>query len=506
MARARLTKPRKTPARKKASPAIRKKTAAKRQTQGKKPAARKSAAKRSAATPAARAKAAATRAGGADLDRLQDLVTRARKAGADAADALLAQGTQLSVAWRMGAREKLERSEGHDLGLRVFVGKRQAMVSTNDFSPRALADLAERAVAMARAVPEDPWCGIAEPEMLARSWPDLDLVERREPAAEHLLALCAEAEDAARAVKGVTNSEGAEAGWSRTRVAIVASNGFAGAYERGGYSLSASVIAGQDTGMERDYEWTSAVYESDLMPARKVGRTAGTRAVRRLNPQVPKSARVPVVYDPRVSGGLLGHLVGAINGKAIARGTSFLKDRLGKPVFAKGLRVIDDPHRKRGLRSRPFDAEGLGTARRNLIEDGVLTTWLLDLASAWQLGLQPTGHASRGTSGPPAPAAANLSLAPGKVSAKKLIGDIKSGLYITDLIGFGVNGVTGDYSRGASGFWIENGALARPVSGLTVAGNLKDMFMNLTPASDLAYKSGMDAPTLRIDGMTVAGR
>lgn len=451
-------------------------------------------------------KAASPKVAAAGLEKLHDLIAQARKAGADSSDALFVEGTQVSVAWRMGAREKLERSEGHDLGLRVFVGKRQAMVSTNDFSRQALADLAQRAVAMARAVPEDPWCGIADPDQLATSWPSLDLVDPKEPTAEHLLALCEEAEDAARAVKGVTNSEGADAGWSRSHVAIVASNGFAGAYERGGYSLSASVIAGADTGMERDYEWTSAVYEKDMMDAAKVGRTAGRRAVARLDPKVPKSGKAPVVYDPRVSGGMLGHLTGAINGKAIARGTSFLKDKLGKQVFAKGLRVIDDPHRKRGLRSRPFDAEGLPTTKRNLIEDGVLTTWLLDLASAWQLKMAPTGHASRGTSGPPSPSAGNLSLAPGKLSPKKLIAGIKSGLYITDLIGFGVNGVTGDYSRGASGFWIENGELAYPVSGLTVAGNLKDMFLHMTPASDLVYKSGADAPTLRIDGMTVAGQ
>jgi PmbA protein len=444
--------------------------------------------------------------GSAGLDKLHDLVAQARKAGADAADALFVEGTQVSVGWRMGARERLERSEGHDLGLRVFVGKRQAMVSTNDFSRNALSDLAQRAVAMARAVPEDQWCGIADRDQLATSWPSLDLVDPKEPSAEYLLDLCREAEDAARAVKGVTNSEGADAGWSRSQIAIVASNGFAGAYERGGCSLSASVIAGQDTGMERDYEWTTAVYEKDMMDAAKVGRTAGQRAVKRLDPKVPKSGKVPVVYDPRVSGGLLGHLIGAINGKAIARGTSFLKDRLGKQVFAKGLRVIDDPHRKRGLRSRPFDAEGLPTKKRNLIEDGVLTTWLLDLASAWQLKMEPTGHASRGTSGPPSPSAANLSLAPGKLSPKKLISDIKSGLYITDLIGFGVNGVTGDYSRGASGFWIENGELTYPVSGLTVAGNLKEMFLHMSPANDLVYKSGSDAPTIRIEGMTVAGQ
>jgi len=529
MAKAKQKKSRSVAKKKPAGKAARRKTAPKKKATAKKPVARKPAPKaavrksrdKSSAAGKAIAKLAKTvrksaapaptktvsaNATAKGLDRLQDLIAQARKAGADAADALFVEGTQVSVAWRMGAREKLERSEGHDLGLRVFVGKRQAMVSTNDFSKQALSDLAQRAVAMAKAVPEDPWCGIADPDQLARSWPALDLDDPSEPTAEHLLELCAEAEDAARAVKGVTNSEGAEAGWSRTHVAIVASNGFAGAYQRGGYSLSASVIAGEDTGMERDYEWTSAVYESDMMEAAKVGRTAGKRAVARLNPKVPKSGKMPVVYDPRVSGGMLGHLVGAINGKAIARGTSFLKDKLGKQVFAKGLRVIDDPHKKRGLRSRPFDAEGLPTQKRNLIEDGVLTTWLLDLASAWQLKMAPTGHASRGTSGPPSPSAGNLSLAPGKLSPRKLIGEIKSGLYITDLIGFGVNGVTGDYSRGASGFWIENGKLAWPVSGLTVAGNLKEMFLHLTPANDLVYKSGSDAPTLRIDGMTVAGQ
>lgn len=496
---------RKTAAKKPAAKKIAKKAAPKKSA-SKKPAAKKLATSlRRLGAPTPVKLAVSPKSAAAGLQKLHDVIASARKAGADAADALFAQGTQVSVAWRMGAREKLERSEGHDLGLRVFVGKRQAMVSTSDFSKQALADLAQRAVAMARAVPEDPWCGIAEPDQLVRSWPELDLADPNEPSAEHLLDLCQEAEDAARAVKGVTNSEGAEAGWSRSHVAIVASNGFSGAYERGGCSLSASVIAGRDTGMERDYEWTSAVYEKDMMAAADVGRTAGRRAVGRLNPKVPKSGKVPVVYDPRVSGGMLGHLIGAINGKAIARGTSFLKDKLGKQVFAKGLRVIDDPHRQRGLRSRPFDAEGLATVRRDLIEDGVLTTWLLDLASAWQLGLQPTGHASRGTSGPPSPSAANLSLAPGKISPKKLIGEIKSGLYITDLIGFGVNGVTGDYSRGASGFWIENGEIAHPVSEVTIASNLKDMFLRMVPANDLDRNFGTASPTLLIEGMTLAG-
>jgi PmbA protein len=440
-----------------------------------------------------------------DANLLSDLMAWAKAAGADAADALYVNGESISVAWRMGKQERLESSEGRDLGLRVFVGQRQAFVSSTDFEPTALRALAERAVDMARAVPEDPVCGIAPSELLARDWPDLDLDDKRRSSAKALLQLAAEAEDAARAVKGVTNSEGAEAGWGRTSVVLAASNGFSGSYRRGGYSLSCAVLAGEGIGMERDYEWSSAVHFEDLMPAARVGRNAGKFAVRRLSPRKAQSARVPVVYDRRIAGGLLGHLSSAINGRAVARGTSFLKDKMGTRIFADGIRILDHPHRKRGLGSRPFDAEGLPTRRWAVIDDGVLTTWLLDLAAARQLKLAPTGHASRGTSGPPSPTSSNLYLEKGKLSVEELISDIKSGLFITDLIGFGVNGVTGDYSRGASGFWIENGKLAWPVSGITVAGNLTDMFLKMTPASDLQFKSATNAPTVRIEGMTVAG-
>ena len=440
-----------------------------------------------------------------DADLLADLLKWAKAAGAESADALYVNGESISVAQRMGKREKLESSEGRDLGLRVFVGKRQAFVSSTDFAPASLRTLAGRAVDMARAVPEDPVCGIAPEELLARSWPDLDLSDKSRPSAKALLTMAAEAEDAARAVKGVTNSEGAEASWGRTSVMLAASNGFSGGYRRSGYSLSCAVLGGEGTGMERDYEWSSAVHLEDLMAARTVGRNAGKFVVRRLNPRKAKSARVPVVYDRRVSGGLIGHLAGAINGRAVARGTSFLKDKMGEKIFADGIRILDNPHRKRGLGSRPFDAEGLPTKRYAVIDDGRLTTWLLDLAAARQLELKPTGHASRGTSGPPSPTTSNFYLEKGKLSFDELLGDIKSGLYITDLIGFGVNGVTGDYSRGASGFWIENGKLAWPVSGITVAGNLKDMFLRMTPANDLQFKSSTNAPTVRIEGLTVAG-
>lgn len=440
-----------------------------------------------------------------DANLLGDLLKWAKAAGADSADALYVNGESTSVAQRMGEREKLESSEGRDLGLRVFVGQRQAFVSSTDFAPAALRALAGRAVDMARAVPEDPVCGIAPEELLAGSWPDLDLNDRKRPSAKALLEMAAEAEDAARSVKGVTNSEGAEASWGRTAVMLAASNGFSGGYRRSGYSLSCAVLGGEGTGMERDYEWSSAVHLEDLMAPGTVGRNAGKFVVRRLNPRKAKSARVPVVYDRRISGGLIGHLAGAINGRAVARGTSFLKDKMGEKIFADGIRILDNPHRKRGLGSRPFDAEGLPTKRYAVIDDGRLTTWLLDLAAARQLNLKPTGHASRGTSGPPSPTTSNFYLEKGKLSYDTLLGDIKSGLYITDLIGFGVNGVTGDYSRGASGFWIEDGKLAWPVSGITVAGNLKDMFLNMTPANDLQFKSSTNAPTVRIEGMTVAG-
>ena len=440
-----------------------------------------------------------------ELSLLGDLIARARKAGADAADAVLFEGTSISHAQRLGKLEKLERSEGFDLGLRVLIGKRQAMASSNDRSPAALEELVERAIAMAKTVPEDPYCGLADPSQLAHDWPDLELDDPEEPVAETLIARAGEAEDEARAVTGITNSEGAEASWGRSKISLAASNGFAGGYRGTSHSVSVAVLAGTGTGMERDYDYSTAVWAADLESAKAVGTRAGERAVKRLNARKVPTAQVPVVFDPRVAGGMLRHLIGAISGPSIARGTSFLKDKLGQRIFPAGLSVIDDPHRKRGLRAKPFDGEGVRNQRLAIVADGVLQTWLLDLRSARQLGLTSTGHASRGTSGPPGPSPTNLYLEPGAVTAQELIGDINNGFYVTELMGMGVNGVTGDYSRGAAGFWIENGAIAYPVSELTIAGNLKDMFLHLTPANDLEFKTGTDAPTLRIDGITVAG-
>ncbi|HEX6118818.1 MAG TPA: TldD/PmbA family protein [Dongiaceae bacterium] len=439
------------------------------------------------------------------LQILEDLLKRAKAKGAEAADCLMVRDTSLNVAQRLGKREKLERSEAQDLGLRILIGKRQAIVSTSDLEPKMLDELAERAVAMARAVPADEFCGLADPELLVKAPVALDLDDKREPSEAELTRMIARAEDAARGVPGVTNSEGAEAGWGRVEVALAASNGFRGAYAVTRWGISVSVLAGEGTGMERDYDYSSAVFGENLADPDALGKSAGERTVRRLNPRKAATAKIPIVYDPRVANGLIGHFVGAINGASIARGTSFLKDRMGKQVFAKGIRIVDDPHRPRGLRSRPFDGEGVANRKRALIEDGTLTTWLLDCRSARQLGLTTTGHAARGTSSPPSPSAANLYLEPGGATPEALMADIKQGFYVTELIGHGVNGVTGDYSRGAAGYWIENGKLTHPVSEVTVAGNLKDIFLNLTPANDLVFRYGTDSPTVRIDGMTLAG-
>ena len=438
------------------------------------------------------------------LNLLADLIARARAAGADAADAVLVSGTSLSVARRLGKTEHVERSEGRDLGLRVFLGQQSAMVSSSTMDPSSFKELAERAVAMARVVPEDPYGGLADtaapPDTIS-----LDLADPTEPTTEALVARAAAAEDAALAVAGITNSEGGEAGFGRIEAFLVTSAGFAGSQVRTSHSISASAVAGTGTEMQRDYDYHSTVHLADLDDPAGIGRSAAERAIARLNPTRPATAKMPVVYDPRVAGGLIGHLVGAINGASVARGTSFLKDRMGQRVFAAGIAIHDDPRRVRGLRSRLFDGEGTPTAARALIEDGVLTTWLLDSRSARQLGLRSTGHASRGTGGPPSPSATILYLGAGKPSPAELMADIKLGLYVNELIGMGVNGLTGDYSRGAAGFMIRDGVLAEPVAEITIAGNLLDMFASLAPANDLQFRRGTDAPTVRVDGLTVAG-
>jgi PmbA protein len=439
-------------------------------------------------------------------DRAERLVKAALSAGADAADAVAVRAMSQSIEVRDGAVEESESAEGDDLGLRVLVGKRQAVVSTNDMASDGSAALAARAVAMARAAPEDKYAGLADEALLAHDFPDLDLIDPDLPTVAQLEAMAREAEAAALAVKGVAKSGGASASAGIGGMVLVTSHGFRGAYLGSSHGVSMTAIAGEGTGMERDYDYSSVRHASDLESPQKIGRTAGERAVERINPRKVTTRKVPVVFDPRVAGSLVSHLASAANGASVARKTSFLRDKMGQKLFADGIRIIDDPLRKRGLRSHPFDGEGVAGKKLALVDDGVLRSWILDCSTARELGLTTTGHASRGASSTPSPGASNLHLEAGTLSPDALIADIKDGFYVTDLIGMGVNMVTGDYSRGASGFWIENGKRTYAVSEVTIAGHLFDIFRTLTPANDLEFRYGINAPTVRLEGLTVAGQ
>ncbi len=433
------------------------------------------------------------------------LIAAALSAGADAADAIAVHSISVGVEVREAQVEESERSEGDDLGLRVFLGQRQAVVSTNDLKIDA-SELAQRALAMARAAPEDPFAGLAGASELAREIPDLDLLDPVLPNVAQLEQLAKRAEAAALAIGGVTKSGGAGAAAGISGVVLATSSGFRGTYTSSFHSLSMTAIAGEGTAMERDYDYSTVLHGADLESPEKIGRTAGERSVERLNPRKIETRRVPVVFDRRIAGSLVGHLASAINGTAIARRTSFLKDKLGQRLFKPGVRVLDDPRRRRGLRSRPFDAEGIATKPLAVVEDGVLASWFLDCATARELGFISTGHAQRGVATSPAPSPSNLHLAPGTDVPGTLMADIEEGFYVTDLIGTGVNLVTGDYSRGASGFWIVRGQRSYPVSEVTIAGNLIEMFQSVSPANDLEFRFGTNAPTLRVEGLTVAGR
>lgn len=434
------------------------------------------------------------------------LVDAARKAGADAADAVAVRSVSMGVEIRDGALEESEHSESDDVGLRVFVGRKQAVVSTNDIGKADVASLATRAVAMAKVAPDDPYAGLADPDRLARDIPDLDLVDPVVPDVSALEAMARTAEKAGLSVKGVSKSGGASASAGIGGMVLVTSGGFSGAYLGSSHSISMMAIAGEGTGMERDYDYSSALHASDLEAPEKVGKLAGERAAKRANPRKISTRKLPVIFDPRVAGSLVGHLASAVNGSSVARKTSFLRNKMGEKLFASGIRIVDDPLRKRGLRSHPFDGEGVAVKPLALIDDGVLQTWLLDTTTARELGLKTTGHAQRGVSSAPSPGATNLHMEPGKLTPRQLIAETGEGLYITDLIGSGVNLVTGDYSRGVSGFLIENGELTYPVSEMTIAGHLFEMFKSLTPANDLVFRYGTNAPTLRVEGLTLAGQ
>lgn len=439
-------------------------------------------------------------------ERCEALIARARRAGADAGDAVYLGNASESVSVRLGALEDVERSESENIGLRVFVGGASVSIGSTDLGDTALDELASRAVAMARLAPADKFAGLAPEELLLQGLaPDLDLDDGTERSPADLRRLAEEAEEAARAIPGVTNSEGGGASAGRGLFALATSHGFSGAYAASSHSISASVVAGEGGNMQRDYSWRSTRHAADLKGPAEIGREAGERAVRRLNPGRVKSGPMPVVFDPRVANTLVGHLLGAMSGASIARRASFLLDRDGQKLFDSAITISDNPLALRGMRSRPFDGEGLPTAPRKLIDAGQLTGWLMDSAAARQLGAMPTGHASRGSSGAPHVTSSNVVLEAGTITPAQLMADIADGVYVTELIGQGVNGVTGDYSRGASGFRIVNGELAGPIAEFTVAGSLIDMFAALTAANDLDVYRGIDTPTLRVDGMSVAG-
>jgi PmbA protein len=433
-------------------------------------------------------------------ENLNDLVKTARKAGADQADAVYFSGSSTSVSWRLGKLEDIERSENSDLGLRVIIGKKQAIVSSSDMSKDTLDELVSRAIEMAKNTPEDPYCGLADKSMLAMDkLPELDLFDNYIIDEETLKNMAAEE------IKGITNSEGANSSATKGHITIANSDGFTGHYPSSNFGSSISVIAGEGTTMERDYAWTSKRHFEDLESPYKIAKEAAERTIKKLNPRKAKTGEISVVYDPRVSRSLIGHLAGAINGSSITRGTSFLLEMMEKQVFSSDITIIDNPHIIRGPSSKPFDGEGVRNGNMDIIKQGVLKNWVLDSTSARQLKLTSNGRASRGTTSPPSPTTSNLYMEAGKIKPKDLISDIKQGFYVTELIGSSVNGITGDYSRGASGFWIENGLLTYPVNEITIAGNLKTMYMNMTAADDLEIRYGTDAPTVRIDKMMLAG-
>ncbi|WP_411288720.1 TldD/PmbA family protein [Phenylobacterium sp.] len=442
-----------------------------------------------------------------DENLLNDVVAAALKAGADAAEAVGAERRSLSINVRMGDLEEVEREESRDLGLRVFVGRRQATVSGSDISPEARGKLVERAVAMARLAPEDPYAGLGDPDQLARGpLPDLDLYDPAEPSPEALEDKARIAEAAARAVPTVTNSDGASGSWSSARWTMVTSAGFTGVHRASGFSIGASAIAGGQDGMETGYDGRSVRWQSDLPSPESLGAEAGRRAAARLGARKIASTTAPVIFENRLAASLMGPLIGAISGPAIARGTSFLKGKLSQQVFAKGISITDEPHRVRGLGSSPFDDEGVENRRTEIIADGVLTTWLLNTSSAKQLGLTTTGHASRGLAGPPGVGPSNLTFQPGDRDRAQMMKDAGSGLVVTSMFGPSLNGNTGDWSVGCSGFWFEGGELAYPVSEITVAGNLIDIYARVVPGSDLEIRGSANAPSLMIDALAIAGR
>ena len=440
-----------------------------------------------------------------NLDIAQQAINHILKFGADKADILISEGVSLRTSSRLGKQENIERAEGHDMGLRAIIGNKQAFVSGTNICESNVQSFAESVVAMAKITPSDPYCDLADASLLCKNIPNLDLNDPDEPDIETLQNKALETEEVARHTKGITNSEGAEATWGRTITTLMTSHGFSGSYPTSYWSLSCCVLGGVGDKMERDYASHITHHREDLQHPNTIGLKAAQRTLQRLNPRKIKTQKAPVIFDPRVSNSLLQHFSSAISGGAIARNISFLKQAMGQTIFPKSINIMDDPHRKRGLNSTAFDGEGVDTQKIALVENGILKNWLLDSTTSRQLNLQTNGRATRGISSPPTPSATNLYMQAGACTPEMLRKQMKNGLYVTELIGMGVNGITGDYSRGAVGFWIENGEIAYPISEITIASNLKDMFQHLTVADDLQFTYGINAPTILIEEMTLAG-
>ena len=430
------------------------------------------------------------------------LIKKSKKSGADNVDVVYIENTNIDVGCRLRKIERLERSESNDLGLRFIKNKKQVIVSSNDLAKKSLEELVFKASKMVGAVPKDPYCSIAKKKDLIKKIPNLEIFDNKEPS---IKSLKDKVIDAGLDVKGITNSEGTEIGWNKSKIYLFNSNGLNVNYQSSSYGIYAVLIAGSGTSMEREYEFASSVFEKDLTKTSLVGKKAGELAVKKLNPKKIKTSKIPVIFSPRVANSFLKHLSNAINGNSITRGTSFLKKKLNKKIFSSDINIIDDPLKKRGLQSKPFDGEGLETKKTQIIKNGELKTWFLDLATAHQLKLKSTAHASRNISSPPTPNPTNLYFEPGNISPKNLIGNIKKGIYVTELMGSSVNLINGDYSRGGSGFWIDNGQITYPVNEITIADNLNEMFRKIILANDLEFKQGLNSPTMLIENMIVAG-
>ncbi len=441
-------------------------------------------------------------------DLTQDLMAAAKRAGAEHSDAVAVEGTSLSITVHGGALEKADRSEGIDIGLRVIIGQKQANVSSSDTKPETIEEMARRAVAMAKEAPDDPHIGLADPDQFATktNTDHLELFDAsEEPAPAYLQEQALEAEATALNVQGVAQVQSAAAGYGKSRIHLSTSNGFSAGYQRSDFGLSCVAISGEGTGMERDYDYDGRVFQSDMRSAVEIGQRAAERAVERTGARKPKTGAFPILFDERIAASLIGHLLQATNGAAIARGSSWAMGLVGEQILPDGISIIEDPHKMRAGASRMFDGEGLPTARRSIIDNGILTGWTLDLATAHKLGLESTANAMRGTGGAPSPGLTNIAMSQGTFSKADLIQDMGTGLLVTSMIGSTINPNTGDYSRGASGFWIENGEISHPVNECTVAGNLKDMLRSLTPANDAQPHLSRSVPSLLIEGLTLAG-